>query len=312
MKKRIVFFGSGYYVIPVVKKLLEHGLELVITTEPDGRFIDYLKKENINYIYSKLKSKEDIDKVLKIKPDLGILASYGAIIPKNIIDIFPLGIFNIHPSLLPKYKGPSPIQHTILSGDKVAGVSVIKLDDKVDHGPILTQKIVELSGNETLLSLTEKLFLLGSDLIQEIVQKMENGLKPEEKDQEENSDVFTKKITKLDGKIDISNPPSVEEIKRKIRAFFPWPGLYLTASINKKPKNIKLLPQNKIQVEGAESHQDETSPLASEAKTSVGSLEKKFSNRIMIQVEGKNPMSLKDFVNGYSEGKEILEKLGLS
>ncbi len=276
MKQKIVFFGSGDYAIPIVEKLREHGLELIITTEPAGKFIEYLKKSNIPFIYSKLKSREDINKVLEVKPDIGILASYGAIIPKQIIDFFPLGILNIHPSLLPKYKGPSPVQFTILNGDKVGGVSIIKLDDKVDHGPIILQKEVILEGSETLQTLTEKLFYEGSNLIEKIVQKIENGQSFEEHLQNEKNEVWTKKITKTDGKIDLMKPLSVLELDRKIRAFFPWPGVYLTASINKSHKNVKLLPQNKI------------------------------------QVEGKNPMSYKDFINGYPEGKEILEKLGVS
>ena len=275
MKQKIVFFGSGDYVIPIVEKLKTHGLELVVTTEPQGKFTDYLKKENIPYIYSKLKKEEDTGKVLGSNTTLGILASYGAIIPKKIIDFFPLGILNIHPSLLPKYKGPSPVQFTILNGDKVGGVSIIKLDDKVDHGPIILQKEVILEGNETLQTLTKKLFYEGSNLIEKIVQKIENGEYFEEHLQDEKNEVWTKKITKPDGKIDLLKPLSVSELNRRIRAFFPWPGVYLTASINKSPKNVKLLPQNKI------------------------------------QVEGKNVMSYKDFINGYPEGKEILEKLGV-
>lgn len=278
MKQKIVFFGSGYYVIPVVKKLLDHGLDLVITTEKDSdsELFKFCNENKIKVITAQTNSDLINHQSLITNHDLAVLASYGAIIPKKIIKLFPLGIINIHPSLLPKYKGPSPIQFTISCGDKQTGVTIIKLDDKVDHGPILAQKVIKLFGNETLKILTEELFLQASNLIQEIVQKIENGLQTEEIPQDEKRESWTKKIVKTDGKIDIDNPPKQEELDRKIRAFYPWPGVYLTASINGRPKIIKLLPQN------------------------------------IIQVEGKGPMTHKDFINGYPEGKNILEKLKLS
>lgn len=275
MKQRIVFFGSGYYVIPIVEKLLKHNLLLVVTTEIEGKFIQYLKTNNIPFLQSKLKSEEDIKKIVGLTPTLGILASYGAIIPKKIIDLFPLGILNIHPSLLPKYKGPSPVQFTILNGETSSGTTIIKLDDKVDHGPILAQDEIELDGKETLQTLTKKLFLLGSDMIIKVVHNIENGLLIEEKQQVEKNESWTKKVSRQDGRINLENLPERTVLSRKIRAFYPWPGVYLTASLAGSQKLIKLLPEGKI------------------------------------QVEGKKPMSYKDFINGYFEGKNIIDKLGL-
>ncbi len=276
MKQKIVFFGSGYYVIPIVEKLLEHNLLLVVTTEVEGKFVQYLKDKQIPFIQSKLKSGEDIKKIIDLNPTLGILASFGAIIPKKIIGLFPLGILNIHPSLLPKYKGPSPVQFTILNGETSSGTTIIKLDDKVDHGPIVAQEETKLDGTETLQNLTEKLFLLGSDMITKIVQNIEKRLKIREIQQGEKNESWTKKIVREDGKIDISNSPDATLLNRKIRAFYPWPGVYLTASLAGNQKKIKLLPFGKV------------------------------------QVEGKKPMTYKDFINGYGkDAEEILGKLGL-
>ena len=277
MKQRIVFFGSGYYVIPIVEKLLRHNLLLVVTTEIGGKFVNYLKSNNIPFIQSKLKTSEDINKITELAPTLGILASYGAFIPQEVIDLFPLGIFNIHPSLLPKYKGPSPIQYTILNGEKEGGVTIIKLDDEIDHGPILAQNTVSLDGKETLQNLTEKLFEVGSEMIEKIVQKVENGHIIEEKEQIHKDEVFTQKIKKTDGLIDLDKTPNTEDLDRKIRAFFPWPGVYLNISLGGKTKILKLFPQGKV------------------------------------QVEGKREMSYKDFINGYGkEADEILKKLNLA
>lgn len=274
--QNIIFFGSGYYLIPIVEKLRKHGLSFVVTTEIEGKFVTYLKKEQIPFIQSKLKSEADIKKIINLNPTLGILASYGAIIPKRIIGLFPLGILNIHPSLLPKYKGPSPVQYAILYGEKKSGTTIIRLDEFVDHGAIIDQQIIKLDNLQTLQTLTEKLFLLGSDMIEKVVQNIENGLKIEEKPQDIKDESWTEKVSRQDGNIDIQKPPSKDILDRKIRAFSPWPGVHLNVSLNKTQKMLKLLPAN------------------------------------FVQVEGKKVMTLKDFTNGYPEGKEILEKLNLS
>src|SRR3989344_9366810 len=116
MKQRIIFFGSGTYTLPIIKALKPHGLILVVTTEKKGSFTQFLVQEHVQFISPNLKQKEDIDNINDSKPTLGVLASYGAVIPKKVLGMFPMGILNIHPSLLPKYKGPSPIQATILNG----------------------------------------------------------------------------------------------------------------------------------------------------------------------------------------------------
>lgn len=275
MQKRIVFFGSGYYVIPVVAALKDFGLELVITTEPEGEFVNYLKKEKINFIYSKLKDQKDFETIQISKPDIGVLASFGAIIPQQVINLFPKGILNIHPSLLPKYKGPSPVQYAILNGERETGVSIIKLDDQVDHGPIITQKTFKLTGLENTKNLTELLFVMGANMIQEVILKVSDGLTLEEIPQSRIDESWTRKIEKAEGEVFLSHPIKPFDLEHKIRAFYPWPGVYLTVSLFGKHKILKLLPDN------------------------------------MYQVEGKHVMSYKDFLNGYgTDAAAILATLG--
>ncbi|MBP6913474.1 MAG: methionyl-tRNA formyltransferase [Candidatus Levybacteria bacterium] len=274
--KRIVFFGSGYYTIPIIKELQNKGLCLIVTNESNGELSEYASRENIPLLYTNFKNKSDIEEVKKYSPNLGILASYGAFIPNTIIDQFPLGILNIHPSLLPKYKGPSPIQFTILSGDPVSGVSVIQLDDQIDHGPIVAQKEILIPGDATLKTLTEMMFQEGSILIKEIIQYIEKVNKIQSIPQSTNNESWTQKIEKKDGQIDLKNPPSKEDLTRKIRAFYPWPGVYLTVTLGEKNKILKLMPND------------------------------------TVQVEGKKPMSYNDFINGYgNEAITILQKLKL-
>ncbi len=282
MKQRIIFFGSGEYTIPVIEVLREFDLRLVVTTEKDGPFIKYLRENNIPYSNKKLTPHSSL--ITHHSPTLGVLASYGAILPKEILDLFPEGIINIHPSLLPKFKGPSPIQSTILAGETETGTTIIKLDEQVDHGPIIKQDKVSLVGDETTQGLKNALFTIGSYMIGSIIEKLEinQGLSLMQGEtlkvtpQDHSKESFTEKITKQDGFIDFSNPPSPDELDRKIRAFFPWPTVWFKTKINGKEKLIKLFPEKQI------------------------------------QVEGKRIMNFKDFINGYPEGKEILKQLKLN
>ncbi len=281
MKQRVVFFGSGDYSIPVIQMLQNHGLVYVLTTEVGSPLISFLQKENIPYASTKVTGEKKIARdelwksVEELEPTLGVLASFGAIIPQRIIDLFPEGIWNIHPSLLPKYKGPSPIQGTLLAGDEETGVTIITLDDQVDHGPILAQERVQLDGTETTEQLKHDLFAKGAAMIETLLTTKEQGEELISTPQNHKNETWTEKITKEHGKIDAENPPEPVQLDRMIRAYHPWPGVWFQWKMeNGKSRIVKLLPSNKI------------------------------------QVEGKNIMTFKDFINGYQEeGKKILNKL---
>lgn len=279
MNQNVVFFGSGWYTIPVVKKLIPLGLDLVVTTEknPNSLFLKFCNENTIQTL-SVSSAQELINhKSLIVNHSLAILASFGAIIPQSLIDTLPHGIINIHPSLLPKFKGPSPIQYTLLSGDPITGVSIIKLDNKVDHGPILAQQPYSLTGNETAEDLLSILFEIGADLTEDIVTKIQKGEKIAETPQDHSKEIWSHKIAKEDGRIDVNNLNAKPyTLNAMIRAYYPWPGVWLVAKIKNQETRIKLLPEGKI------------------------------------QVEGKKAMSYKDFINGFGEdGKEILAKLDL-
>lgn len=278
MQQRIIFFGSGWFVVPVIKKIVPHGLELVITNEKEGKVVEFCRKNNIPFASSSLKDRETVEKIKKANANVAILASYGAFIPDNIVRLFPEGIINIHPSLLPKYKGPSPVQYQLLNGETTVGVTLIKLDDQIDHGPILAQQPYNLQGNETAEDLLSILFEIGADLVVEQIGKLENGEKITETPQDHSQESWSYRITKEDGMIDPYNlQHTTHDLNNMIRALHPWPGVWLKTTLKGQSKIVKLLPENKI------------------------------------QVEGKNPMGHKDFINGFGEeGKELLEKLSLA
>lgn len=253
---RVVFFGSGGVETPVLETLEKNfDLSLVVKS-------------------SDIHGPSEILKLLNgSAAEVGVVANFGHIIPAEVLEFFPKGIVNVHPSLLPKYRGPTPVQTAILNGDKATGVSIIKIDEQVDHGPIIDQKKVEISENETSQDLLNRLFKIGAEMIANDIENYIKGqinLSP----QDESKATFTQALTKETGFVDFGKPPEKEKIQRMIRAFFPWPGVWFKTEINEKRVSIKLLPGEKI------------------------------------QVEGKNSMSLKDFKNGYKEGEEILRKLG--
>ena len=280
MKQKIVFFGSGWYTVPVVEKLLPHGLDLVVTTEknPDSEFLKFCKDNAIKFISCQTAKDIISHKSLIINHSLAVLASFGAIIPNSIISEFANGIINIHPSLLPKYKGPSPIQYQLLNGETTVGVTLIKLDDYVDHGPILSQKPYSLQGYETAQDLLSILFEIGADMVTGQIEKLEKGETLTETPQDHSRETWSYKIEKKDGFIDLSKFQTPDsQLQNMVRAFHPWPSVWFKANLKGQEKIVKLLPERKI------------------------------------QVEGKSPMNYKDFINGFGdEGKEILEKLNLS
>lgn len=263
---KIVFFGSSDYVLSVIEKLKkDFEIELVITTEKELKdpIIAYCKKNQLPYLSTKNLSDQDTKyKILNTKSDLAVLADFGLILPETILNKFKYGILNIHPSLLPKYRGSTPVQSAILNNEKETGVSIIKLDDRVDHGPILAQTKEEIRSNDTAQSLYERLFKIGSDLLyQNIKHYIEDGLKLIEQNNEKAT--FTKILTRNDGYFELDNPPSLEKLDLMTRAYYPWPSAWTRSMINGKSSIIKFLPQKKL------------------------------------QVEGKKPVSYKDFINGY-------------
>lgn len=159
-------------------------------------------------------------KVSKHQTEAAILVAFGQMIPKSVIDLFPKGIINIHPSLLPAYRGPTPIESAILDGEKTTGVSLMQVTPKMDAGPIFAQEKVELTGRETKPELAQKLLQIGSDLlIKNLADILSGQLEPTPQD--DSKATYTKKIKKEDGLIDFSEP--AEMIERKVRAFSGFP-----------------------------------------------------------------------------------------
>lgn len=196
---------------------------------------------------------------------LAVVASYGKILPQKLLDQPEYGYLNIHPSLLPKYRGATPIPAAILNGEKETSVTIIQMDSKMDHGPILSQETLTIDPDDTTQSLLLKAFSLSTEMIVATVQSILNG-DTKSSIQEEGAATYCQMMTKEDGYFDINTPPSIQELDRKVRAFYPWP----TAWTKWNEKVVKILPG-------------------------------KVGGEFLIQIEGKSPVSSKDFLNGYPD-----------
>lgn len=179
------------------------------------------------------------------KADLAVVAAYGHILTKEELETPKYGCINIHPSLLPKLRGSSPIQAAILNGDKISGITIIKMDEEVDHGPIIYQEEMELSSIDNFDTLSKKMFQRAAEILPKIIKDFVAG-KLKLVIQNHAMASFCPKLTKESGYFDINNPPSPEKLDRMIRAYYPWPGVW----IRWNNKIVKFLPGGLIQMEG--------------------------------------------------------------
>jgi len=231
-KIRIAFFGTPDFAVPTLESLLsDPQIDVrVVATQPDkpaGRHHAVAQKSPIKKLAEKNNIPVHDDSLDRFSHDaeIGVLVAYGNIVPQKTIDSFKYGVVNIHPSLLPRYRGSSPVQAAIRNRDEATGVSIMALDKKMDHGPILAQETVPLSGIETAGSLTDTLAHIGARMLSDTIKKYTSGtLKPSE--QEHDAATYTQKISKDDGRIDWSLPSA--DIDAHVRAMTPWPGAWTT------------------------------------------------------------------------------------
>ncbi len=283
MKLNIVFFGNTKFSAIGERILHEKlGLQTVVTIpdRPDKKGTplpsptkQYAVAHAIPVIEADKLTPAVIDSIAALAPDFLVVEDYGLILPQRLLEIPKYAPINIHHSLLPKYRGPSPAPFAILHGEKTSGVTVMHMNYAVDAGDIYVQQAYDLRPDETTESLLTVLNEIGANLAAEIIPQIAlKSLQPTPQD--EKLVTFTQHMQKSDGYFEFSNPPSGEQLDRMIRAYHPWPGVYTKLKVqSEKLKIVKFLPDGKI------------------------------------QIEGKKAMSFKDFYNGYPELKEQIEKL---
>jgi methionyl-tRNA formyltransferase len=319
VKNKYIFFSSSRFGLWVLRKIIKKVLPLFVITKkpkPKGRkkqlelnvIAEFCLKKKIPFFYY-----EDSLEILKnYNIEFALLAGFGKILKKEILDLFPKGILGIHPSLLPDLKGPSPIQFTILE-NKEPGVTLFLLDENIDNGPILRKEKLNIKKDFYYDELEKELGLLGGKVFLETIQDYLDGKLEPQAQKEEGS--YTKKIEKNDAKI--TKLDSAELAYRKIRAFCIEPIAWIEIRINSNNKMLQIYKAKKIKenvikswIKGKEINKI----LKKEGEKFIPQI-LFLKNQTMlvlndgilllekVQLEGKKIMSGKEFFNGYYNKK---------
>lgn len=295
---KIYFFGTPQFAVPSLRALAtDDSFKILgVITQPDRegnrrKITPTPVKIEAEKLGLKIVQPEEIE---KNKPDMIVVVAYGEIIPKKLLNISKFGCINVHPSLLPKYRGASPIQEALLNGDKETGVAIMKIDEQLDHGGIFVIKRVSIDKLDTYTSLSAKLAEIAAVMLPFVLKDIKNGiLSPIP--QNDSTATFCKKISKENGKIDFNK--SAEKIINQIRALNPWPSTYFEL----KGKRIKIL--EAIILDKKSKNKPGTAEVL-DKNTFVINTKSALISPTKLQIEGKPIISTKEFLNGY---RKLLE-----
>ncbi len=302
MEVRAVFMGTPQFAVPILESLL-HDLHRVVAvyTQPDkpaGRrqrltpspVKELAIEHKIPVIQpNTLKTAEVVEELVSFKPELIVVAAFGHILPQAVLSLPKFGCLNIHPSLLPQHRGPSPVATSLLCGDLLTGVTIILMDQGLDSGPILAQERVGIAARDTTGSLTAKLAHVGAELLMETLPKWLKG-EIEPQPQDETRATYSRLITSKDGEIDWHLP--AVELWQRIRAFNPWPGCY-TWWQGKRLKIHRATPVSRLPSGEVGKVIALRRPPGVGVITGDGIL-----GLCQVQLEGRHEMSIADFVRG--------------
>jgi len=295
---RLVFLGTPAFAVPTLERIVEAGHHvLAVVTQPDrpsgrGRqpSAPPVKETAARlglpvYQPERVRRPEAVEHLRALAPDVMVVVGYGQIIPQAVIDIAPLGIINVHASLLPKYRGAGPIQWAIVNGETRTGVTTMRIDAGLDTGDMLLKAETEIGAEENAIELGRRLAVLGADLLVETLQGLERGsIKPQKQDP--TAATYAPILKKEDGLIDWTQP--AQAIHNRVRGLQPWPGAYTR------------LRGSTLQIWRSRAHESDGGspgsvvslrPLA--VACGSGSLE-----LLELQLEGRKRIPAADFVNG--------------
>jgi methionyl-tRNA formyltransferase len=301
----IVFFGSANFSVPSLKALLAGGHRIsCVLTQPDrqkGRGLQIAetavkkmaKDATLNIYQPPHVNTDEVIKFLKtLSPDLFVVVAYGQILSQEILDIPKIFSINAHASLLPKYRGAAPINWAIINGDNKTGITIIKMIDKMDAGPIISQETLDISEDDTSVTLEEKLSSLAAQFLLDAIKSIEN------KDyhltaQDETKVSLAPKLKKEDGQINWNK--SAQDICNLIRGVLPWPGAFTYY-------NGKLLKIYRAEVIRLPGHSVIRSPAQIIEISKEGIVVSVAQDNLIIeelQIEGKKRMDVKEFIAGH-------------
>ncbi len=293
--------GTPQFAVPALQALIESEHEVAgVFAQPDepagrGRAVvsGPVKKLALKHgipVHQppSLRGSCELERLASLRPDVVVIAAYGKILPEPLLRLPPRGCLNIHASVLPRHRGPSPITAAILAGDEVAGVTIMVVTRVMDTGPILSQRQVPILPHDTTGSLSQKLSGLGAELLIDTLPKWLDGrLSPQPQD--DGKATYSKMIRKEEGRIDWHRPAAA--LWRTVRAFQPWPGCFTTW----QARMVKINDAVPLPGEGTPglvvSTDDERAPVG--VRTGDGVL-----GLLQVQLEGKRPMGGAEFARG--------------
>jgi methionyl-tRNA formyltransferase len=308
IKLRTVFMGTSDFASTILEGLLDAQYNIVgVYTQPDRRAgrEQELKKTAVKQIAEKagiaVFQPEKLDQNAAnqfkyLKPDLAVVVAYGNILPKGMLEVPGFGTLNVHASLLPKFRGSSPIQNAILQGEKETGITIMLMDAGIDTGAIITQDMVPIGEEETYLELSKRLSKIGRDLLLSTLPLLVEG-KIVPKNQDSQKVTLCQLIEREDGKINWTDEAS--SIYSQYRALTPWPGLYTfwkrdRANLRLKVNKIHYLKNNSETPRHLGEEFEIGDKIGVQTVSGIILLEE-------IQLEGKNNVKAEEFKNGYPD-----------
>jgi len=287
--------GTPEFSMPALKALIDQNYEvMMVYTQPPKRskrgqkinispIQNFSEKKNIPFRSSEILDNNEYKFIKNLSADIGVVVAYGKLIPKNILETTKLGFLNIHASLLPKWRGAAPIQRSIMNGDKKTGISIMKIQEKLDSGPIMASHELELNSNSTYGEVEKKLSDVGANLLIECLQTIEKG-NSKFIEQVHSEATYAKKISKKEAKIDWNL--SADKIVAHIHGLNPNPGAWFEF----QKERIKVWKAKKLLLNGRPGTVLNENLTVACQSNSIQILE--------IQREGKNKQSTKDFLLG--------------
>jgi len=304
---RLVFMGTPEFAVPSLEALAHASYAVAaVYTRPDkkagrGQHLAFSPVKQLAVSLGlqvvqpeSFKAAGAVEQLAGLAPDLIVVAAYGQLLPPEVLALPKFGCVNIHPSLLPRYRGSSPVSAAILNGDEVTGVTIMLMDAGMDTGPVLSQKQVPVSPEDTTDSLTQSLAFVGAELLVETLPRWIEG-KIEPQPQDASVATYTKTVTKEDGQIDWGL--SALELWRRVRAHEPWPGSY-TWWQGKRLKVSRVVPVDETRDAevGKVIALPPTAPAAVGVQTGEGVL-----GLLGVQLEGKREMDAREFLVGHRD-----------
>ena len=301
---KVIFMGTPNFSVPILEYLVENTNVVLVVTKPDtfeGRkkeltyspIKEVALKNNIDVITPN-KIIDSFEIISEINPDIIITCAYGKIVPESILNIPKLGSINVHASILPQYRGASPIQSAILNGDKKTGITIMYMDKGMDTGDIISYEEINIDIDDNYQTLSSKLSLLGTNLLAktlpDIINHKNNRIK-----QDDSKATYTRLITREDEKINFSQ--NGKDIINQIRTFSPNPGAYFKLN----DKEIKIIKASFTSQKIAKSNEVVLTKNTFGITCNDGII-----NLEIVKPFGKNEMNIKAFLNGIDKGKKYV------